>query len=563
MAAGKLQTQTETFWRDDYEVSQGDLDLIAGLILEAGRPQPTSSLASAIIRRRFQREKDAASQLVKTGQVYQPKESYEVGQTLVFTARDLATGRVLDVRPGHNPKYGAFEVIRVAFDDDESEFAASLQEPRLPLNRPADELLGTSDDSVSESDLLEAYSGYVERRVDAKLEQSVDFVQFDGTWFLRELLPDMHIGYLNLAEAMIYEAGHPLAAQEMLKDLDLDVRGSREAELFALNRALGGDERFDNVGTTEKPIWYLRALEPDAAFVRPAVLRPAFRAQGEEYLGLTMLDYVEEIGDELDDINDESPSEIASFPFQLSFPHLYAGTIPLLHGLRNMLPDDGRSRFPITMVDSRNDERFDVWVVLEERYVAGFDDWYKATGMCVGGEIELIPTEEPLTFTLSIAPLPARSRKTDWTRTATVVDGDLVLQVTRSSLDVRCDRNMVIDVPDREAIADLMARAEEGRFSLSTITSSVFDELAKLSNRGLVHAKSLYSAVNLVRRMGAVPLFAELTRRACFDPVGDGYWAFDAALQKVIYQTPDEMRERPHSTRTDTVKDPVVQYLGR
>ena len=41
--AGKLQTQTDSFWRDEYEVSDADLDLVTSQILESGRPQKIES----------------------------------------------------------------------------------------------------------------------------------------------------------------------------------------------------------------------------------------------------------------------------------------------------------------------------------------------------------------------------------------------------------------------------------------------------------------------------------------------------------------------------------------
>jgi len=68
---------------------------------------------------------------------------------------------------------------------------------------------------------------------------------------------------------------------------------------------------------------------------------------------------------------------------------------------------------------------------------------------------------------------------------------------------------------------------------------------------------------NLIRRTGSVPVFAELTRRACYDPVGGGYWAYDPDLAGRVYHTPEEIRERPLSGRQDLVRDPVIQYQGR
>jgi hypothetical protein len=76
----------------------------------------------------------------------------------------------------------------------------------------------------------------------------------------------------------------------------------------------------------------------------------------------------------------------------------------------------------------------------------------------------------------------------------------------------------------------------------------------------LVNAKTLYSAVNLTRRSGAVPIFAELTKHACFDPVGDGNWVYDESLRKVLYTSPEEMSRRTSSHRQDLIVDRVYSY---
>jgi hypothetical protein len=133
----------------------------------------------------------------------------------------------------------------------------------------------------------------------------------------------------------------------------------------------------------------------------------------------------------------------------------------------------------------------------------------------------------------------------------------------RANVTVKCDREMLIDVPDPAQIVALMAQLSEQRLPLHDAIRRAFAELAKLSGRGIVHAKSIYSAVNLLRRVGSVPVFADLTRSACFDPVGNGFWAYDVSLEGTIYRTPVEMRERPQSTRDDLGQGSVVQYLGR
>jgi hypothetical protein len=557
----KLKSRTEAFWRDEYRVSDADADLVTGLILEAGRPQALNTLVAAIIARRLEREKEGVRFQAENGEIYQPMNHYEVGQRLLFTALEFAAGRVLSVRPGNNPKFPPFQVIRVAFDDGapEREFAAGYTGEH-PLNRPADELIGGTDPEVNDSDLARRFDHYVASQLEPLLEAHMEYVKFNGLWFLRGLLPEIHVGYLNLAEAMIYEAAHPLAAREMLGELEIGGSSTEDARLFALNHALAEDKRFDNLGTTENPIWYMRALEPAAVHARPSVLTPAFRATGGEYVGITLLELVDEVGDELDDLQSLTVRERVTYQCQLPFPHLYAGTLPLWAPLVARLPKTMGTHFPLTLVDVANNQRLQVWAVPGEQYLCGLKDWYASVGMCVGGQIALRPTDDPLVLEITITPV--RTKQSKFTRSASLVSGTLVLKMLRSTVDVKCDQNMLIEVTDDEAVAQAMVRAEEAQTGLPALVRSAFQELAKLDSRSRVHAKSIYSLVNLYRRSGTVPILAELTRRACFDPVGDGFWAYSPDAEDRVYRTAETMRERPLSTRSDLVKDQIVQYLG-
>ncbi len=55
----------------------------------------------------------------------------------------------------------------------------------------------------------------------------------------------------------------------------------------------------------------------------------------------------------------------------------------------------------------------------------------------------------------------------------------------------------------------------------------VVPSLAPLTPQETVHAKTLYSAVNMLRRMPPGPIFAELVSNPAFQNVGDHYWLFD------------------------------------
>ncbi len=559
----KLHSQTEAFWRDEYQVTDQDLDLVTSLILDAGKPQSADILAAAIIMRRVKREQQALAQMAARGDLYQPKNTYSVGQRLVFSAREFADGTVIDVREGYNPKYGEFSVIKVRFEEDgsELEFASEFAYEHA-LNRPEEELLGGSDEAFSVEDLVATCLPYVRDRLSAALEEHDEFLRFEDEWYLQELLPEVDEGYLNLAEALIYERDKPLSVSDILSALDLAEGTSAAAQSFALNRALASDVRFDDVSLDDEPLWYLRQLEPAAVHMRPPVMDDPIRTEGGEFIGLSMLDLVEDLGDELDDVPGMVVRELHQIAYDVIFPHLYAGTMPSTQQLLTALKLEHNDRHArITLVDANSGKAYPVWLVPAQSYVCGLDDWYREVGMCVGGRVEVSIPDEPLTIAVSTQ--RARRSRSEFIRAAAAEGGTLTLQMQRASLDVEVDRDTVIYIPDPEEIATLMLTDRMRELSLSEIVYHAFEELAKLGSSGTVHAKSVYSAVNLMRRCGSVPIFQELTRRACYDPVGNNEWVFDPSKKGIYYTTPDDMRERPQSSRDTAVQEPVAQYLGR
>ncbi|MGI6381536.1 MAG: hypothetical protein ACOX2R_12360 [Anaerolineae bacterium] len=559
----KLHSQTEAFWRDEYQVTDQDLDLVTSLILDAGKPRSADILAAAIIMRRVKREQQALAQMASRGDLYQPKNTYEVGQRLVFSAREFADGTVTDVREGYNPKYGEFSVIKVQFEDEgpELEFAAGFAYEHA-LNRPEEELLGGSDEAFSVEDLVATCLPYVRDRLSAALEEHDEFLRFEDEWYLQELLPDVDEGYLNLAEALIYERDQPLSVSDILSALDLAEGTSVAAQSFALNRALASDVRFDDVSLDDQPLWYLRQLEPAAVHMRPPVMDDPIRTEGGESIGLSMLDLVEDLGDELDDVPGMVLRELDQIAYDVTFPHLYAGTMPSTQQLLTALKLEHNDRHArITLMDANSGKAYPVWLVPTQGYVCGLNEWYREVGMCVGGRVEVSIPDEPLTIAVSTQ--RARRSRSEFIRAAAAEGGTLTLQMQRASLDVEVDRDTVIYIPEPEEIATLMLTDRMRGLSLSEIVYHAFEELAKLGSGGTVHAKSVYSAVNLMRRCGSVPIFQELTRRACYDPVGNNEWVFDPNKKGIYYTTPDDMRERPQSSRDTAVQEPVAQYLGR
>ena len=71
--------------------------------------------------------------------------------------------------------------------------------------------------------------------------------------------------------------------------------------------------------------------------------------------------------------------------------------------------------------------------------------------------------------------------------------------------------------------------AEEKGYPVTQVLYDIFPELSKLNPQGTVHAKTLYAAVNVIRRLPPGPMFAVLMQDMALLPVGDNYWLFTSS----------------------------------
>ena len=238
------------YWIETYQPNDADLEMLYEHMIESGRPETLESLAARVIEHRVQREvANRRARASARGKVYQPADRYEAGQMLLFTASDGVEGTVLGVRPGNNPSYGRYEVIRVRIGDVEREFAAGIT-----WEHP----LSLTETDLDPKALSQRYAPIVPPPLGTRLTEERDWVTYGDRWILRALLPELNQGHRNLAEAVIMLAGEPLPASLILNDLDLDPNVPTETRAVALEMALARDERFRNVGALEAPLWTLR-----------------------------------------------------------------------------------------------------------------------------------------------------------------------------------------------------------------------------------------------------------------------------------------------------------------
>lgn len=519
------QTQTSQYWEENLSVEDADIEHLYNILLEDETPLTADELVLALIKRHLEREEAALQrQAHRGGIVYLPKETYTIGQELTFPQLQFATGTVTAVRPGLNPELGQFEVIAVDFGEGRQprEFASRLAQHKLNQTN------GRSDGGDKSAHTPEAIYAEHGRSIAAKLEAKFnargDIVRIAGRWFPRALLADIHQGHLNLAEAVLDMAGGgPLPTPDFLPHLDLPDTINSKLKVFSLNYALQEDPRFDEVGPAGQVLWFLRRLEPAEVLTPPRYLEcePGARPPA---LPDVLLRLEAELDDEFGSSRDEAAA-IDEVTLYVIFPHLRAGTLPLSSKLATLFPTayvTPRIRF--TLVDEHTGEKRPGWVVRPGRYVFGLAEWYRKYEVPVGGTITVKKGEMPGEVDVRIA---RRKPVREWVRTAAVAEGRIAFTMQKRPVGVEYDEQMIVAADNLSAIDQIWQRTDERKPSLEKVVVDTFRELAKLTTQSAVHARSLYSAVNVIRRVPPTPLFAELVLRPYFVHVGDAYWRFD------------------------------------
>jgi len=518
------ETQTPAYWQE-FAVDDRDLDYLDDLFLEDERPRASDDLTLALMRKRCEDEESLIERELSKGILFQPKDSYEVGQQVVFPVLGYALGPVVGVRPGYNPRYGEFEVIQVNFEGQEKprEFASKLNFSHK-LNREEGELF-EAEDLVSPTELCDQYGADVQRVLLEHLHRSEDFVSFGGKWFLKGLLTEIHEGLLNIVEAMLDVNGTPLPTQELLQELDLPAEISSFAQVFSLNYALTQDSRFDDVGNDDQVLWFLRRLEPPEIAHLPPRLRYSPVLYDRERLGDDLLRWETEIDDEITGLAMPSArEEITSAIITLNYPHRRVGSIPLTRKIESLFPKGNAERMMITLIDGRTNTRMPGWVVRQHNYVYGLKEWYGKNDLPVGAYIKLERTDDPMAIVVDYS---RRRKKREWIRVATVVRGKLSFSMQMRAIGCEYDELMVLDEANQAEIDALWMQSEEEGKPISELMRDIFPELAKLNPQGTVHAKTLYSAINMERRCPPGPILAGLANMLSFMAVGDGYWVYD------------------------------------
>jgi hypothetical protein len=514
----------EAYW-SQFDVDERDLDFIYSLLLEREVPLTAAEMAGALVERRLQwLDEEAAGVEPAKSAVYLPGETYETGTRLTFPALSGRSGEVVAIRPGENPELQPFRVMRVSFGDgDEREFAMGLEDH--VLNHPREVSEESSQLTVIEP-VVERFGSAIESRIDERLRRVDDIVRIAGRWFPKALLAEINLGHLNIAEAVLDVAGGgPLPTEALVEHLEMPAGVDPLLGAFSLDFALQEDSRFDEVGPAGRVLWFLKRLEPPEVLYPPPRLAYTPIAYDRSALTASLLELERSLDDEL---SPPTRSEQAPEQVELAvlFPHWRVGSLPLSSRLQSMFPTAYEApRIRFILVDGHSGKRFPGWVVRQERYVFGLDDWYRENEVPAGGLIRVRQGDQAGEV---IVQAVDRRRRNDWIRTVSPTSsGQLGFTMLKQLVGTAYDDLMVVGLLDPVALDEVWLRGSQRNLPLERLVAFVFRELAKLNPQSAVHAQALYSGLNVLRRLPPGPIFAELVTRPYYVHVGDMYWRFE------------------------------------
>jgi len=504
------------YWKN-LQITPQDIEFLHNHLFEIETPLTTRELVVVLIHERNRAERlSILHRRQAGGKVYAPRESFEVGQGVVFPALDWKHGKVVNVRSGKNPELGEFNVLTVQLEDGNERLFAS----DLAVHILNDEPVSVDGDDFDPDAVLRANGHSLDKKLEASLKDDENIVRIAGRWFPRALLIDVNVGHLNLAEAVLdMSGGEPLPTSALLKDVSLPDGVNPKLAEFSLNLALQEDGRFDEVGPAGEVLWCLYRLEPEEVREVPLHLQYIPIEYDSSVIDETMVALEKQLDDELSDIepNDEN-KETKEVTVSLIYPHLRAGTLPLSDRVHSLLPTAYESpRVRFTLVDGKTKQKFPGWVVRERKYVSGLQDWYKANDLMPGSLVSIRRGDQP--GEVIIQAKTHRSTK-DWLRTVIVgADGGVVFAMLKQNVSAEFNDRMAYAIPSFEAVDQIWK--QEARRPFDQLVVNMIREVSKLTPQGHVHAQELYSAINIVRRVPPAPLFALLATKQEILHVGD------------------------------------------
>lgn len=511
-------------WMRNFKVEQEDMEFITNKLLEGEKPLDTATLAGILIEENLRKDAEQIREKYKDALLYSPSGTFGIGQKLIFPAMDFTIGSVVAVRTGNNPNYEPFCVIAVQIDEDDKqrEFATELTTPHQ-LSQQVEE--GDSSyglATLTSEEILANNGDDILYTLETALSENDSLVQLAGKWFPRELMVEVNEGHLHLAEAVLdINAGGPLTTAEVLQEIGGLDSGSSELQIFSMNYAMRDDSRFDEVGPTGEVLWHLQRLEPGEVRETPVMLKYIPIDYDDALLGDDLLQLEQEIKDEFSDVQlSDGYHEQATVT--LIYPHRRMGTLPLNAAMRQVFPTARQTpRVSVTLVDGQDGEEYPGWVVRKDRYIYGLEKFYRKHRLPIGAYVTVQKSD---TQGKVIVDFQAYRPRTEWIRLIVPKNNQITFENHKRAIGAGYDDLMILGADDIEGVDHIFEVNQQQKRTLLSILRVVVPGLGRLTPQGTTHAKTIYSAVNAVKRCPPGPIFATLVASPDFENVGGDYW---------------------------------------
>ena len=525
--------QTLTYWQKKFSVDQRDVEIAHARISATGQIVSLSEIAIDVIQRRIDAEKVQEVSETTDAQLYRPKDTYNVGAQLSFPMLSSSTGVVESLREATHPQHGPFVAMTVYFAQTKQrrEYASQLQADHA-LNNDPQQSGGASGRATAE-EIYKAFQAPIRSKLVAALAESPDIAEFKQSYYLTSMLPEFHEGLYNIADAAIDINNGPLSTDALIEQMGLlgNAQEVSDTLRFSLNYRLTNDARFHDVGTVEQPAWYLQRLTPEALQTLPERLvdigDTSYDVGALDDTLLTFLSEIDDEGTHPDDIS-QVGTDIKDITLVLNFPHRTAGTLPLTPKTEAFFPRNLSHPVHFEFVDGQTGDTFPGWSVASKGYVSGLEAWYENNGVIVGAYIKIKRSKNANQVIIDIDRTRAQR---DWLRMALVTDHRLSFQMSKELVACQYDELMAVGVRSQEELDKVWQQTKSRNTSLFDLLCQLFPELSKLNPQSNVHAKTLYSAINVIRKTPPGVLFQELVSHDCFVAVDHGYWIYDPNLR--------------------------------
>jgi hypothetical protein len=510
-------------WAENFVVDDEDVDFIVNLLLERETPLTIHEISRILVTQKLEIEANELEAEYRDAKFYSPAEAYTVGDKLIFPALDFTRGTVTQVRAGDNAEYGEFAVITADFDDGNArEFASEFKQPHKLIEEAENGGIALVSNVFDAETIMHEVGDTVLDVVEEALEANDMLVRLAKQWFPRDLMLDVDEGQLNLAEAVLdmFEGG-PLTTAEILEHIGgISDSSSESLQNFSMNAALNSDKRFDEVGPTGQVLWYLANLEPEAVQRIPQLLKYDPIEFDTASLTSDALVAVQEIGDELSAL--PVKRGVTDGTIILIYPHRRAGTLPLNHNIRTLFPYAQRtSKIFVTLVDAADEEEVEGWVVPASRYIYGLAPLYEKHNIPIGAYVHVHKMSDPSKIKIDFQ---LHRPHTEWLPIFVPKGDQVSFENTRRSIGTEFDPLLIMGVDDLAGLDALVSSSEVQRRSLVSLLKMIVPELGRLTPQATVHIKTIYSAINVIRRCPPGLILATLINSPDFVDMGGNYW---------------------------------------